>query len=59
MTEDRKQKSDRNLQFSAFTICFLISDLTPALLKKKMDKNNPYFVNYLRDTTLVYYHLPG
>jgi hypothetical protein len=27
--------------------------LTPVLLNKKIDKNDLYFVNYLRDTTLI------
>jgi hypothetical protein len=42
-------------------LCRLFADtrhLTPVLLKKKIDKSNPYFVNYLQDATLDSHIIP-
>ncbi len=60
MTEDRRQM--KNLQHEAtflFSVIRLLTPdpppadhLKPVLLKKKIDKNDLYFVNYLRDATL-------
>ena len=50
----------KNLQDEATFLSSVIRLLTPdtrhlkpVLLKKKIDINDPYFVNYLRDKTLV------
>ena len=62
----RRQRSDdirqmKNLQdeatFLSSVFCHPITDpppaqhLKPALLKKKIDISDPYFLNYLRDAT--------
>jgi type VI protein secretion system component Hcp len=58
-TEVRLQKTDEEMQDEATFLSSVIRLLTPdtrhlkpILLKKKIDKNDPYLANYLRDATL-------
>ncbi len=60
VSEDRKQmkncKMKRPLCSLFIVFCHPFTDtrhLKPVLLKKKIDKSDPFFVNYLRDATLV------